>query len=138
MNRLGKKIGTVLFLLTCPLYAFSQSEDFLSFLQRFSSDSAYQITRVHFPLEMIVWDSEKDEEIVIFIDKNHFSPLTVVNYSSDCSDGFFYVLPDIPLEITKMTIELRGISDISDKFWFELVDEKWYLVRYRNYDLELQ
>ena len=71
----------------------------------------------------------------MYVDKDDALLHSIVNYNSDCSDGYFFVFPDMPLDITRITIEVKGVSDVSDKYWFVLLDGKWYLIRYRNYDL---
>lgn len=134
-QKIIRKIYIAFMLMICPLNAISQSEDFFSFLKQFSSDSLFRSTRTQFPLEIITWDLERDEEVKMYVDKDDSLLHSIVNYNSDCSDGYFFVFPDMPLDITRITIEVKGVSDVSDKYWFVLLDGKWYLIRYRNYDL---
>lgn len=129
-------IKTILFILFVmhSLGAFSQTEDFFSFIIRFSSDSAFQYSRVMYPLEIISWDYDEDVETSIKIWEKDYSQITLLNLNSECSDGFMYVSPNVPMEVNEMILEIKGLTDASDKYWFAVIEGKWYLVKYRNYD----
>ena len=38
------------------------------------------------------------------------------------------------INVNDMILEIRGITDSSEKYWFSIIDNKWFFVRYRNYD----
>jgi len=132
-----KTIVTPLFLFVLAMHslpALSQTEDFFSFIISFSSDTSFQKSRVLFPLEIISWDYEKDVEETLMVFEDDYHTIPILNTNSDCSDGFMFVFPNTPMEIKEMALEIRGLTDASDKYWFTVNDGKWYLVRYRNYD----
>lgn len=131
----AKKTCVMLLLMSFTHPVFSQSEEFFGFLKRFATDSLFQYSRIHFPLEIITWNLENDEEVNINIKEDDYSYHPILNYNSECSDGFFFVSPDMPVDVNRMTMEIKGISDESEKYWFHLIEGKWYLIRYRNYDL---
>lgn len=129
-----KTIGILLFLVMPSQNAFSQTEDFYTFIKRFCLDSSFQQMRTTYPLEVITWDYDKDEESIAFIDKKELSNQVFPRFNEDCSDGFLFVTPNVPLTGNEMILEIRGITDSSEKYWFTVIDNKWFLVRYRNYD----
>lgn len=129
-----KKISIILFFATPSLNAFSQTEDFFTFIKQFCIDSSFQQKRTIYPLEVITWDFENDKESIVFFDKNNLSRQVYPVFNEDCSDGFLFVTPTVPLKWEDMTLEIRGITDSSEKYWFSIMNNKWFLVRYQNYD----
>jgi hypothetical protein len=130
----SKTIGIFFFLGVSWPNAFSQTEDFYSFIKQFCLDSSFQQMRTIYPLEVISWDYENDDESVAFIDKKDLSNQVFPRFSEDCSDGFLFVTSNVPLKSDDMVLEIRGITDSSEKYWFSVIDNKWFLVKYRNYD----
>ena len=129
-----KTIGIFFFLGVSWSNAFSQTEDFYSFIKQFCLDSSFQQMRTIYPLEVISLDYENDDESVAFIDKKDLSNQVFPRFSEDCSDGFLFVTSNVPLKSDDMVLEIRGITDSSEKYWFSVIDNKWFLVKYRNYD----
>ena len=114
--------------------AFSQTEVFYTFIKQFCLDSTFQQMRTTDPLEVITWDYENDEIKIVFVEKNNLSNKVFPRFNEDCSDGFLFIIPDVPLNVNDMILEIRGITDSSEKYWFSVINNKWFLVRYRNYD----
>ena len=121
-------------MITHSLYAVSQTEDFFTFLKKFSFDTTFQYTRIQYPLEVITWDYENDNEVTININKNNFSLKPIINLNSDCADGFYFVFPNMEIDVKEFILEIKGITDASEKYWFSVVENKWFLVRYRNFN----
>lgn len=135
MKHLQTRIICILFFLVMPtLDAFSQTEDFFTFIKQFCLDSTFQQMRTINPLEVITWDNENDEKKIVFVEKNNLSNKVFPRFNEDCSDGFFFIIPDVSLNVNDMILEIRGITDSSEKYWFSVINNKWFLVRYRNYD----
>ena len=135
MKQLKTRIICFLFFLVMPtLGAYSQTEDFYTFIKQFCLDSTFQQMRTINPLEVITWDYENDEIKIVFVEKNNLSNKVFPRFNEDCSDGFLFIIPDVPLNANDMILEIRGITDSSEKYWFSVINNKWFLVRYRNYD----
>ena len=135
MKQLKTRIICILFFLVMPTFdAFSQTEDFFTFIKQFCLDSTFQQMRTINPLEVITWDYENDEKKIVFVEKNNLSSTVFPRFNGDCSDGFLFINPDVPLNVNDMILEIRGITDSSEKYWFSVINNKWFLVRYRNYD----
>ena len=122
------------FLVMPTVDAFSQTEEFYTFIKQFCLDSTFQQMRTTDPLEVITWDNENDEIKIVFVEKNNLSNKVFPRFNEDCSDGFLFIIPDVPLNVNDMILEIRGITDSSEKYWFSVINNKWFLVRYRNYD----
>lgn len=90
--------------------------------------------RTIYPLEVITWDYENDKESIVFFEKKNLSNQVFPGFNEDCSDGFLFVTPNVPLKVNDMILEIKGITDSSEKYWFSIIDNKWFFVRYRNYD----
>ena len=135
MKQLKTRIICFLFFLVMPTVdAFSQTEEFYTFIKQFCLDSTFQQMRTTDPLEVITWDNENDEIKIVFVEINNLSNKVFPRFNEDCSDGFLFIIPDVPLNVNDMILEIRGITDSSEKYWFSVINNKWFLVRYRNYD----
>ena len=70
MKQLKTRIICILFFLVMPTFgAFSQTEDFFTFIKQFCLDSTFQQMRTINPLEVITWDYENDEKKIVFVEK---------------------------------------------------------------------
>ena len=117
----------------------SQTEDFSSFLKEFSIDSVFQKSRIKFPIPIVSWDYDTDAEKTIYLhyEDYRYSPVFDLT-NADCTDGgfyFFYPNVDTNIVLTDMVLQISGITDMYVKYYFKLIYNKWYLVKYLNYDL---
>lgn len=70
MKQLKTRIICILFFLVMPTFdAFSQTEDFFTFIKQFCLDSTFQQMRTINPLEVITWDNENDEKKLCLLKK---------------------------------------------------------------------
>lgn len=129
----------VIFLILClnALVGYSQSEDFALFIKRFSADTAFQKERVVFPIPQISWDYENDKEKTTPIAKEKYRHQTLFDLNSECADGFYFFYPntDTATTVKDMVLQISGITDMYVKYYFKLIDNRWFLIKYLDYDL---
>ena len=134
------KCTIVFFVFIFSIYAsYSQIEDFSIFFMKFSKDSIFQKERVVFPIPQISWDYEKDDEKTVLVQKDDYHYQRIFNLNSECADGFYFFYPnnDTLFFYTDMVLQISGITDMYVKYYFKLIDNKWFLVKYLDYDLDL-
>lgn len=111
-------------------------ENFEAFLNNFSRDSLFQISRVKFPLKVKEIDLESMEEINE--NKSGFKERTI-SKSEYTKLDFTYPNDALTRELDRysqknilknnlMTVEIRGIDNgIYSDFYFEKINGKWFL-----------
>ncbi|GAA4450426.1 DUF4348 domain-containing protein [Rurimicrobium arvi] len=96
-------------------------EDFDSFLNRFSSDSIFQTSRILFPITSSLYDIDNGQTDTERITRNEWT------FSNLKSTGF--VLKVYKSEKVD-TLNIQGKeTGISVNYIFELIDGKWMLVK---------
>lgn len=108
-------------------------ETFDDFLNKFRSDSLFQIERTKFPLTLVTWDDDDNlmsEEVNLknwrhrrFEYKNEFGTREIDAYTQETK-----------IYADSAKIELRGIDNgIYVDYVFKKVDGQWTLTTMRNY-----
>ena len=107
-------------------------EDFKVFLEKFSRDSLFQISRVKFPLRVKELDNDyKSYEKKI--KKNEYRKIDLRFHDSIAKRELNKYNQEIKLKENKATIEMRGIDNgIMIDIYFEKLDEKWILVGWND------
>ncbi|MFK7772787.1 MAG: DUF4348 domain-containing protein [Saprospiraceae bacterium] len=104
------------------MYDFSNNETFESFIEKFSSDSLFQESRVVFPLKKR-YLNENSKEVERIVEAADWWRV-ILEATNDYSMRYF--------ENKKMNqgvVEFRGIeNEISITYIFELKDGEWFLV----------
>jgi len=109
--------------------ALSVDNDFNEFIQQFSKDSLFQISRIHFPLNVQEYDVMNDVDIAKTINKQDFRKLDFTIRKSDGETDSWE--QGINVRDNKAIIEIQGIDNgIIVDFYFEKQDGKWYLVKW--------
>lgn len=107
----------------------SVDDDFHNFIEEFSSDFLFQLSRIKFPLRVNIYDISNDRDSVIYINKSDFNILDFREKdSSQQSDQWRQeiVFDNNP---TSATIEIRGIDNgIMANYLFEKVNGVWMLI----------
>ncbi|HEU4563767.1 MAG TPA: DUF4348 domain-containing protein [Gemmatimonadaceae bacterium] len=100
-------------------------EDFDVFLDRFQSDTAFQLSRVRFPLP---WFSQADDSTSRIVRQKweHLSLRTEGETFTQLFDNFGMELRDTDERVWSLIG--RG-SDIRQNYFFQRLRGKWYLVR---------
>ena len=122
------------YLLKVSTHSFDNStpEAFITFLQKFMSDSAFQIRRIKFPLETIFLEEAEDGEYKgktenINLKDWKFGSLydnakSITNFSDSWNSKIN--------EKDKMLLFIGGVENgINIKYFFTKIDEKWYLTK---------
>lgn len=116
-------------------------ENFEAFLNNFSRDSLFQISRVKFPLKVKEIDLESMEEINE--NKSGFKERTILKSQYTKLD-FTYPKDALTRELDRysqknilknniMTVEIRGIDNgLYSDFYFEKINGKWFLKSWKE------
>lgn len=102
--------------------------DFSAFIERFSSDSAFQLSRTKFPLRVKQYDIENIDTI-IYKQQSEFEMMDLRKMESD--DRYDRWKQEIAVEKSqrKATIEIRGIDNgIMVDYYYEKRNGKWFFV----------
>ena len=102
-------------------------DDFNVFIQYFSKDSLFQISRIDFPFTIREYDVMNDTEIVRTIDKSNFKKLDfTIKKTKSATDNW---QQEININKNKATIEIRGIENgIMLDIFFEKKFGQWKFV----------
>lgn len=119
----------------------AQKESFDHFITKFAQDSVFQFSRIVFPLKCITWDLEKDEESFFYLpkDKWKYTRLYYKWYDKGY-DGHdvWYDNFDCKFKDTgEMVYQVLGFTDMDIRYYFKQIEEKWFLVQFSNYDMEI-
>ena len=124
-----------LFFLFIPCNLSSQNERFQDFILHFCFDSIFQKERILFPLEYIYWNYEEDIQSQIYITKEHYKYDSLFCDENDDAYPMFYNNFDCELVITtEMVFRWKGYTDVDIRYYFKLLDMKWFLVKIQDYD----
>ncbi|HHX31215.1 MAG TPA: DUF4348 domain-containing protein [Bacteroidales bacterium] len=107
------------------------SEDFNTFVEKFSKEERFQIQRIKFPISIIVPDSEHEgmasiEETISRYDWEQLDLTYDSTYLTRPFDQYYQV---VRFNNDTAIVEIRGINNgIYADYYFALIDKKWYLV----------
>ena len=110
------------------------NESFFAFINEFSNDEDFQLSRIIFPLEYVSWDLEKDTTITIYVKKTEW---TYNELFSKNQDGYTVFYDNFECEFQdndQRVLQWRGFTDMDIRFYFKRMNGKWFLIRYLNYD----
>jgi hypothetical protein len=103
----------------------SVDNDFNEFISRFSNDTAFQTSRVKFPLKCTVHDIPNDNVSVTYVDESRFETL---NYRQTTSAEWTQHIA-VDKNNDSATIEFRGNENgIMVKHEFRKIGGKWMLI----------
>ena len=128
-----KKI-IIFFLLLFPILVYGQEdmEYFDSFLQEFSSDSSFQISRIQFPIPFKTMNNDTYEEVNLTLSKdqwNFHSVLPSHELFTQTYDNFERALD----KSGELVFSLIGNSNgINVHYYFKRIGRKWFLVRFED------
>ena len=104
-------------------------KDFNSFLERFSKDTTYQISRTVFPLKVNQYDVTNDTDTILYKQRSEFEMIDFRRKKqstkhSQCNQEVIVNKGD-----TKASVEIRGIDNgIVVDYLFEKLNGKWMFV----------
>ena len=103
-------------------------KDFKTFIEYFSKDSLFQISRIEFPFKEIQTGIDDDKDSTILIDKLHFRKM---DFSKKRYDGQYDKWNrHISVQEKKATIEIRGINNgIYIDYYFEKINGLWKFIK---------
>lgn len=103
--------------------------NFNDFIDKFSVDSAFQLSRTKFPLKIKWYDLENDRDSLIYRDKSSFE---MMDFRTKKSTGRYDQWEQkivIDKSNASATIEIRGIENgIMVDYLFEKVNGGWMLI----------
>ena len=104
-------------------------ENFKTFLDNFSKDSVFQISRVIFPLKVTELDYNNElESIVRIIQKKEYTKLDFEYPKDALTREFDRYTQNIKTKGDKAVVEIRGVDNgIYSDFYFEKINGKWHL-----------
>lgn len=102
----------------------TKPEDFEEFYQKFTTDEAFQLSRIEFPLEGCETDNDT---IIYWKSPEDWYPITISAYDIDTTE-FTVEKSYAPANVEiKVYIPNSGFGVTQE---FELIEGKWYLVFY--------
>lgn len=104
-------------------------DNFKTFLDNFSKDSVFQISRVIFPLKVTELDYNNElESIVKIIQKKEYTKLDFEYPKDALTREFDRYTQNIKTKGNKAVVEIRGVDNgIYSDFYFEKINGKWHL-----------
>jgi hypothetical protein len=108
-----------------------EDEDFYVFLDKFSIEDIFQLSRIKFPLSAILPDYEDEGRAPKkeFIGKHEWETLDLSYDSTFTTRPFDRYYQTVHFFNDTALVELRGINNgIYGDYYFKIIDGKWYLV----------
>lgn len=109
----------------------SKEEEFKRFIERFSSDSQFQLRRIKFPISVIVPDTGDEgmapkEESIGKYDWEQLDLSYDSTYLTRPYDQYYQV---VRFRNDTAVVEIRGINNgIYADYYFSKIDDEWYLI----------
>ena len=124
----------------CTMYKFSlfgqsvHGENFNDFIERFSTDSIFQISRVSFPLEFIFVNDESFMIDTTYIFKEDYVVLKNEFYNSlrKYVEAYPIVYDNFECNLSKSderVFRWKGFTGMDVRYYFRRIDGKWRLLR---------
>lgn len=135
----NKIIKLVIAFMFFPMLANSQTEKFDEFIDKFCTDSSFQVSRTKFPLLCISWSFEENKETEIYIKKESYKFDKLFYYVREYSEAYtiFYDNFDCKIPDTdEMVFRWKGFTDMDRRYYFKRINGIWFLVKMLDYDLE--
>lgn len=110
---------------------FQTAEEFDLFLRKFSDQESFQLNRIKFPISVIVPDADHEgmapmEETIGRYEWEMLDLTYDSTYLTRPYDQYYQV---VRLRNDTAIVEIRGINNgIYADYYFELIDNQWYLV----------
>lgn len=110
------------------------NEDFFKFLESFSLDEKFQLTRIKFPLLFIYWNESLTELDTSYVQSDEWEFRHFYFTSSSDSYGQVYDNFDHKLQDTdERVFAWHGIGNGINKFlYFKRINGLWYLIKEEN------
>ena len=112
-----------------------KTEDFKIFLEKFKTDSTFQVSRISFPLtHEFIGESEDAETIVSNIDTENWRYMPLKYDKSFATRRLDAYTEKYVTEKKSARLIYQGVDNgINVEFIFELKNEKWYLIRWNDF-----
>lgn len=121
-----------------PIVARSQHEGFNTFITRFAQDSVFQVHRVCFPLVYVTWDYENDKELTFSLREDSYQYDRLFFLLEDRGEDAYPVFYDnFNCEFRdtgEMVFQWKGFSSGDRRYYFQLLNGIWFLVKIMDYD----
>ncbi|WP_207420225.1 DUF4348 domain-containing protein [Desertivirga brevis] len=102
--------------------------NFNDFIEKFSSDTAFQISRTRFPLKVKWYNNENDRDSLIYKDRSAFEMIDFRKKKSDTKYDKWEQKRMVD-KATSARIEIRGIDNgIMVDYLFEKIKGAWMLI----------
>lgn len=103
--------------------------NFNDFINKFSTDSTFQLSRTKFPLKTKWYDIDNDRDSLIYKDRASFEMMDFRKKKSTGQYDQWEQKIVVAKNNTSATIEIRGIENgIMVDYLFEKVNGKWMLI----------
>lgn len=102
---------------------------FNDFIEKFSTDSTFQISRTKFPLETKWYDLDNDRDSLIYKDRSSFEMMDLRKKKSTGQYDQWEQKIVVDKNNTSATIEIRGVENgIIVDYLFEKINGVWMLI----------
>lgn len=121
---------------TTPIAELSESKDssFDSFINKFSTDSVFQKSRIVFPLKTTVYDMDAQQDKIIFVSQKDCAIMDFRQKKSTGQSDQWVQKTILHADSSKAHIEIRGIDNgISVDCKFEKKNGNWYLLEVNDH-----
>jgi hypothetical protein len=103
--------------------------NFNDFVDKFSSDSTFQLSRTKFPLKIKWYDLDNDKDSIIYKDRSDFEMMDFRKKKSRGQYDQWEQKIVVDKNNTSATIEIRGIENgIMVDYLFEKINGAWMLI----------
>ncbi|WP_162900331.1 DUF4348 domain-containing protein [Aquimarina sp. AD10] len=107
--------------------------EFKIFFEFFNKDSAFQISRINFPLKIMEMNGEMSDVEPRTIELQDYEKMDLTYDKSFETREYDKYTQEVILDGSKARIELRGIDNgIHNDFEFEKVDGKWKMITWTD------
>lgn len=132
--RIVLAIAAVLCALTCAAQTKpnnQEREDFFEFFQVFCQDSAFQLTRIRFPLTETYLSSNLDTVITRRIRKDEWKFIQIKEFKSNTFEYYFDSFSNRKLpDSDEMVYAIIGVENgIQVNYYFKRENYQWFLVK---------
>lgn len=103
--------------------------DFYDFIEKFSADSTFQLSRTKFPLKTKWYDMDNDSDSIIYKDRSKFELMDFRKKKSTGQYDLWEQKVVIGKDNASVTIEIRGVENgIMVDYLFEKINGAWMLI----------
>lgn len=125
---------SIFLIISCNLSSNEISEDFLSFLIKFSFDENFQKERIEFPLSKFVESQNSTAYITKMIDEKEWEHITLIEGSQNYVTDIMYNFGSDDVESDERVFKFIGIeTGIDLKYFFKRIDGNWYLIKITDF-----